>query len=381
MYQGWDNFANFFGNLFNDPIAAIIREFEGLADSVLSILHTIAKGIDAIFGSNLASAVQGWREGLASKADDLVAKHGNGTYEEKSNMADQVDTLLSNGSISFKEAGDIVNGIMGGNTDGLNGIIHNLVENGKLTSSEAANISSAINSKLESNTSDLKDVVSNYGKQMNDNLTTINDSLKELKSLLGDINGDLVVNVRDAAALANALSTGNTDTLSSNADFNGDGKIDVRDTAAIARYLATLAPKSYATGVKNLSKDQLAWTQENGGLEYIIRPSDGAILTPLAKNDSVLNASASSNLWSVANNPEQFIRDNLGLSAISAPTIQKSAENTYNGDMNFSVTLPNVQNYEQFKYAMQRDKSFERFIRSVSVDRLFGKSSISKYKT
>lgn len=300
---------------------------------------------------------------------------------------DSVSNLLNNGSISLKEAGSIVTSLLGGESDGVNGIIQKLVANGDLTSRQASDISSAIESAkpdtsmLEGNISGLKDVVSTYGDKMNNSLTTINDSLKELKSLLGDINGDLVVNVRDAAALANALSTGNTDTLSSNADFNGDGKIDVRDTAAIARYLATLAPKSYATGVKNLNKDQLAWTQENGGLEYIIRPSDGAILTPLAKNDSVLNASASSNLWSVANNPEQFIRDNLGLSVISTPTVQKSAENTYNGDMNFSVTLPNVQNYEQFKYAMQRDKSFERFIRSVSVDRLFGKSSISKYKT
>lgn len=290
-----------------------------------------------------------------------------------------VSDLLNNGSISLKEAGSIVTSLLGGESDGVNSIIQKLVANGELTSRKASDIKSAIES-AKPDMSGLKDIVST-GDKINNSLTTINDSLKGLKSLLGDINGDLVVNARDAAMLDNALATGKTDTLSSNADFNQDGKIDARDSAAIARYLATLAPKSYATGVKNLNKDQLAWTQENGGLEYIIRPSDGAILTPLAKNDSVLNASASSNLWSVANNPEQFIRDNLGLSAISAPTIQKSAENTYNGDMNFSVTLPNVQNYEQFKYAMQRDKSFERFIRSVSVDRLFGKSSISKYKT
>jgi hypothetical protein len=91
----WDNFANFFGNLFNDPIAAIIRCFEKLADSVLSILETIAKGIDAVFGSNLASAVQGWRSGLSSKADELVNTYGNGTYKEKSNVTDKVNGVLS----------------------------------------------------------------------------------------------------------------------------------------------------------------------------------------------------------------------------------------------------------------------------------------------
>lgn len=94
LTTAWDNFANFFGNLFNDPIAAIIRCFEKLADSVLSILETIAMGIDSIFGSNLASAVQGWRSGLSSKADELVEKYGNGTYEEKSNLTDKITSLL-----------------------------------------------------------------------------------------------------------------------------------------------------------------------------------------------------------------------------------------------------------------------------------------------
>ena len=62
---------------------------------MLSILQTIASGIDAIFGSNLSSAVQGWRDNLSTKADDLANKWGSGTYEEKSAMADKVDGLLS----------------------------------------------------------------------------------------------------------------------------------------------------------------------------------------------------------------------------------------------------------------------------------------------
>lgn len=94
LTTAWDNFANFFGNLFNDPVSAIIRCFEKLADSVLSILETIAKGIDSIFGSNLSGTVQGWRNGLSSAADSLVEKYGNGTYEEKSNLTDQVASVL-----------------------------------------------------------------------------------------------------------------------------------------------------------------------------------------------------------------------------------------------------------------------------------------------
>lgn len=94
LTTAWDNFANFFGNLFNDPIAAIIRAFQSLASSVLSILQTIANGIDAIFGTNLASTVQGWVSGLSSKADELVERYGNGTYDGSSDAASQVYELL-----------------------------------------------------------------------------------------------------------------------------------------------------------------------------------------------------------------------------------------------------------------------------------------------
>jgi hypothetical protein len=110
LLDSWDNFANFFGNLFNDPIAAIIHLFEGLADTVLKILQTIAKGIDAIFGSNLQGAVQGWRDGLASKADELAEKYGNGSYEEKSNLSDQFHDMVGNiqGAVMW-DTGDAFN--------------------------------------------------------------------------------------------------------------------------------------------------------------------------------------------------------------------------------------------------------------------------------
>ena len=78
----WVMFANFFGNIFNDPIAAIIHLFGAMADSILAILEGIAKAIDAVFGSNLSSAVSGWRGSLDSKVETLAKEKGNGSYEE-----------------------------------------------------------------------------------------------------------------------------------------------------------------------------------------------------------------------------------------------------------------------------------------------------------
>lgn len=82
LVNPWVSFANFFGNLFNDPIGAIVHLFGDMADSILGILESIAKAIDKVFGSNLAGAVQGWRSGLDSKIEAVANKYGNGSYEK-----------------------------------------------------------------------------------------------------------------------------------------------------------------------------------------------------------------------------------------------------------------------------------------------------------
>ena len=82
-YNLFGAFANFFGNVFNDPIGAIIHLFGDLADNVLGVIEKIANAIDAVFGSNLASAVQGWRGTLSEMTDFAAKKFGNGQYEEK----------------------------------------------------------------------------------------------------------------------------------------------------------------------------------------------------------------------------------------------------------------------------------------------------------
>lgn len=66
--------ANFIGNVFTDPIGAICRLFFGLADTVLGILQALASAIDAIFGSNLAGEVQGWRDSLGGWVDETFGK-------------------------------------------------------------------------------------------------------------------------------------------------------------------------------------------------------------------------------------------------------------------------------------------------------------------
>lgn len=162
-----------------------------------------------------------------------------------------------------------------------------------------------------------------------------------------------------------------------------DGYLQVRHhkaSSGVTGWFKKSDVEAYKTGVQNLKDDEVAWTQD-GGREFIIRPSDGAILTPLAKYDSVLNTNASNNLWDMANNPSDFIRDSLNIDKTSTqiPVANSISGNSYDNDFEMNINLPNVMNYEQFKYAMQHDKNFEKMVRAMTVDKLFGGSSLKKF--
>ena len=75
LYNLWASFAEFFANVFNDPVTAIANLFFDLVDTILGLLETAAGAIDALFGSNLADAVGGWRKDLQSWVDKNVGEN------------------------------------------------------------------------------------------------------------------------------------------------------------------------------------------------------------------------------------------------------------------------------------------------------------------
>lgn len=136
----------------------------------------------------------------------------------------------------------------------------------------------------------------------------------------------------------------------------------------------------YVTGKENFSNNEIAWTQERGQ-EFIIRPSDGAILTPIAKGDSVLTSAASSNIWDMANSPAEFIKDNLNLGAANVPN-NSNVQTVYHQTIgNVTLDFKNVKNYEEMLHALKDDKRFEKLITAMTIDRVAGKSSLAKNKS
>ena len=145
--------------------------------------------------------------------------------------------------------------------------------------------------------------------------------------------------------------------------------------------LQKMRENGYAKGTKSVDKDKLAWTNENMS-EMIVRKSDGAVLTPLRQGDKVFNGLATENMWNMANNPAQFIKDNISSSLMSGasnivPIGQSSISNVLE---NLVVSLPGVTNYQEFRAALIQDSKFEAAVSTMFNNSIMGKNSLEKFK-
>ena len=72
LYNLIATFANFFANVFNDPVGAIINLFAGMFDFILGIVQSAASLIDTVLGTDMSSAVAGFRNSVATKVEEIV---------------------------------------------------------------------------------------------------------------------------------------------------------------------------------------------------------------------------------------------------------------------------------------------------------------------
>lgn len=67
-------FANFFANVFNDPVGAIVNLFAGLFDFILGVVQAAAKAIDTVLGTDMSGAVAGFRDMFNDKVSDMIGE-------------------------------------------------------------------------------------------------------------------------------------------------------------------------------------------------------------------------------------------------------------------------------------------------------------------
>ena len=157
----------------------------------------------------------------------------------------------------------------------------------------------------------------------------------------------------------------------------------VRSGAWVGRYqgIRELSPyhyNKYAVGLKNAPKAENAWVNELGN-ESIVKPSENAIVTHIAKGDSVLTADATRNIWDMASDPSDFISKNLfGNDILSGIEPYMNVDNSRIDEVTFN--LPNVTNYEDFMNRARKDEKFEGMIQAMTVRRLTGGSKFAKSK-
>lgn len=135
----------------------------------------------------------------------------------------------------------------------------------------------------------------------------------------------------------------------------------------------------YAGGLSRAMKDHLAWTQD-GGSEAIVRPSDGAILTPLKVGDSVLTSDATKNLINMMTNPASFIAQNMSLMTPDMSAIGMANGGTVENNIAITIPLENVTDVQSFLLEFQRNPKIQAVIKDMIAESTLGTSSLAKYR-
>jgi tape measure domain-containing protein len=75
LINGWINFAEFFINVWDNPLYAAKQLFANFGNDVINIIGTIASAIDKVFGSNLSSAVTSLKSQLSGWAGEMPSNY------------------------------------------------------------------------------------------------------------------------------------------------------------------------------------------------------------------------------------------------------------------------------------------------------------------
>ena len=276
--------------------------------------------------------------------DDTVHDH---MFEISQNSLDQLQTTLQD---SFEEEWDE----LAHDLDALIKYANNLADNTDPKSIEAAMSDVFKTFDVDENLAQFGDYFKNMmeprhqnpydTKVYEDNLDAIYKvlcQLRDLGALAANVKPEAIYDEEKAAELAaQNLNNGVNPSLT-----NDDREAQPEQNINIIQWFrevfddlknlfsnikSKIKFPSFASGVRRVSKSQLAWTQEHGQEEWIVRPSDGAILTPMTKGSGVLPPDATSKLWALAQG--------------QLPTMQMPKMPTPNFD--FSETLSPVVNID-----------------------------------
>lgn len=223
-----------------------------------------------------------------------------------------------------------------------------------------------LNSRLDN----IDQLVLDMINTINENSIIIKDSIENVTDKLGMVVSNEMLSILNGSDIENLLKYYNYE----NKDNNITKVIDI--TEKIYNSINNMT-----NNLSNISESILNGDFsiiDNNKINRMIVRSNGDILVPVdEKNISI------SSPTSIRGYGTDLL--NLCGSNFSANDIPSNIKNGYstinNNDLSVEVILPNVRNYEQFKKDIQKDKDFEYLVRAMTTDRVFGGSSLKKYRT
>ena len=192
-------FANFFANVFNDPVGAIIGLFAGMFDFILGIVQSAAALIDTVLGTDMAGAVEGFRDNVSTAVSDIIGEQT--VVMEKANASDYMLEGIDYGDAwsAGAELGDGLSNKLGNMTASLD----TSSIDSAYTSTDAGSVADSL-AGINSDTSDIKDSV---------------DITDENLKYLRDVAERDVVNRFTTAEIK--VDMQNTNNISSGVDLDG----------------------------------------------------------------------------------------------------------------------------------------------------------------
>lgn len=117
-------FAEFFANVWNDPLGATVRLFFDVFDAILGIVETAAGAIDALLGTDMAGAVSGFRSKMSGWVDDTFGENAIqikrmsnldvvATSQQFGDVGASLGSKLDNMDLSLESLTDSLGGLNG----------------------------------------------------------------------------------------------------------------------------------------------------------------------------------------------------------------------------------------------------------------------------
>lgn len=139
----------------------------------------------------------------------------------------------------------------------------------------------------------------------------------------------------------------------------------------------TLKKNGWKKGTASIPKTGMAWTNEGYKAEAIIRKSDGAILTPLNKGDSVIPSNAMKNMYQALTDPEKYLKQ------YTTPDVRiiqgNGSTNNQSPTINMQFVANGVQDPNKFVNELMNNKKLEKWIQEVTLGQANGHNSFRKY--